>query len=100
LAEGVKEGLWLKVMLHELGIEQETIQIHYDSQGIIHLANHQMYHTRTKHIDIKHHFIREVVESGAIKIVKIASKDNPADILTKSLPGDKFDKCLSLVGFD
>ena len=58
-----------------------------------------MYHTRTKHIDIKHHFIREVVESGAIKIMKIASKDNPADMLTKFLTRDKFEKCLSLVGF-
>ena len=99
LAKGVKEGIWLKGMLHELGIEQETIQIHCDSQSAIHLANHQMYHTRTKHIDIKLHFIREVVESGVIKIVKIASKDNPANMLTKSLPRDKFKKCLGLVGF-
>lgn len=58
-----------------------------------------MYHARTKHIDVKHHFIHEVVESGAIKLVKIASEDNPTDMLTKSLLRDKFENCLSLVGF-
>ena len=99
LAEGVKEGLWLKEMLHELGIEQETVQIHCDSQSAIHLANHQMYHAKTKHIDVKCYFIYEVVESGAIKLVKTTSEDNPVDMLTKSLPRDKFEKCLSLVGF-
>ena len=99
LAEGVKEGLWLKGMLNELGIEQECVPIHCDSQSAIHLAKHQMYHERTKHIDVKLHFIREVVDSGAVRIMKIASDDNPADMLTKSLPRCKFENCLNLVGF-
>ena len=74
-------------------------EIYCDSQSAIHLANHHMYHARTKHIDVKHHFIHEVVESGAIKLVKIASEDNPTDMLTKSVLRNKFENCLSLVGF-
>ena len=63
------------------------------------MANHQMYHERTKHIDVKLHFIREVVETGAVRVVKIASKDKPADMLTKSLLRGKFERCLNLVNF-
>jgi hypothetical protein len=62
LVEGVKEAIWLKCMIGELGITQECVKIHSDSQSAIHLENHQVYHERTKHIDIRLHFVREMVE--------------------------------------
>lgn len=85
LAEGVKEALWLKGLIRELGFDQKTACVYCDSQSAIHLANHQTYHSRTKHIDVKLHFIRSIVESGDVQIRKIASEDNPTDMLTKPL---------------
>ncbi|BAT99477.1 hypothetical protein VIGAN_10092300 [Vigna angularis var. angularis] len=69
------------------------------SQSAIHLANNQIYHSRTKHIDVKLHFVRNIVEYGAIQICKITSEDNLADMLTKPLAKEKFQKCLSKIGF-
>lgn len=99
LMEGVKEAIWLKGMIGELGITQECVKVHCDSQSAIHLANHQAYHERTKHIDIRLHFIRDMVESKEIQIEKIASEDNPADMFTKSLPRSRFKNCLNLINF-
>ncbi len=99
LVEGVKEAIWLKGMIGELGITQECVKVHCDSQSAIHLANHQVYHERTKHIDIRLHFIRDVVESKEIVVEKVALEDNPADVFTKSLPRSKFKHCLDLMNF-
>jgi len=52
LVEGVKEAIWLKGMIGEMGISQGCLKIHWDSQSVIHLENHQVYHERTKHINI------------------------------------------------
>jgi len=47
LVEGVKEAIWLKGMIGEMGISQGCVKIHCDNQSVIHLANHQVYHERT-----------------------------------------------------
>jgi len=90
LVEGVKEAMCLKGMIGELGITQECVKIYCDSQSAIHLANHQVYHERTKHIDIRLHFVRDMIESKEIMVEKVASEENPADVFTKSLPRSKF----------
>lgn len=100
LAEGVKEAIWLKGMVNELGIAQACITIHCDSQSVIHLANHQMYHESTKHIDVKLHFIRDVIESEKVKVEKVLTEENPADMFIKSLSSVKFKHCLDLINFE
>ena len=72
LVEGVKEAMWLKGMIGELGITQECVKIHRDRQSAIHLTNHQGYHERTKHIDIRLHFVRDMTESKEIMVEKVA----------------------------
>ncbi|MCI03809.1 retrovirus-related pol polyprotein from transposon tnt 1-94, partial [Trifolium medium] len=57
LVEEVKEAIWLKGMIGEMRISQGRVKIHCDSQSVIHLTNHQVYHERTKHIDIRLHFV-------------------------------------------
>ena len=57
-----------------------------------------MFHERTKHIDVRYHFVREIIASGDIIVSKIGTCDNPADMLTKLLPISKFEHCLDLVG--
>jgi hypothetical protein len=57
-----------------------------------------MYQFKTKHIDIKYHFIRDIVAEGKIKVDKIHTDENPANMLTKSFSNTKFKHCLDLVG--
>jgi hypothetical protein len=57
-----------------------------------------MFHERTKHNEIKYHYVRGEVEKGKLKVCKIHTLDNPADILTKPVPVAKFELCSSLVG--
>ena len=99
LTEATKEALWLKGLAEELGIEQATIPIYCDSQSAIHLTKNQGFHERTKHIDIRLHFIRDIVASKKVVILKIPTNENPADFLTKSVSLIKFHKCSSLIGF-
>jgi len=91
--------MWLKGMIGELGITQECVKIHCDSQSAIHLANHQVYHERTKHIDIRLHFVWDMIESKEIVVEKVALEENLADVFTKSLPRSRFKHCLDLIKF-
>ena len=75
------------------------MKIHCDSQSAIHLANHQVYHERTKHIGICLHFVRDMIETKEIMVEKVTSEENPADMSTKSLPRSRVKHCLDLINF-
>ncbi|GJT18000.1 transposable element [Tanacetum coccineum] len=96
-APAVKEAIWLQGLLDELGINQKIVTMYSDSQSAIHLAKNQVYHARTKHIDVRYHFIREILEEGRVRIQKVHTSKNPADMLTKVLAGIKFNYCLDLI---
>ena len=98
VAEAGKEMLWLKWFLQELGINQTEYKIHCDSQSAIDLSKNSMYHSRTKHIDILYHWIREVMDQQLLKLVKIHTKENPADMLTKVVTQEKLKLCRDIVG--
>ncbi|GJX27363.1 transposable element [Tanacetum coccineum] len=91
------EAIWLQGLLDELGINQKCVTMYSDSQSVIHLAKNQVYHARTKHIDVRYHFIREILEEGRVRIQKVHNSKNPADMLTKVLAGIKFNYCLDLI---
>ena len=55
----------------------------------IYLAKNQVYHARMKHIDVRFHFVWEILDDGDIDLQKIHMKENPADMLTKVVPGVK-----------
>ncbi|GKB30064.1 retrovirus-related pol polyprotein from transposon TNT 1-94 [Tanacetum coccineum] len=74
MTEAVKETIWLQGLLGELGISQKFVTMHSDSQSVIHLAKNQVYHTRTKHIDVRYHFIREILDKGPIPSLARLSK--------------------------
>jgi hypothetical protein len=67
-----------------------------DSQNAIYLVKNQMYHTRTKHIDMRIHKIRELVATSELLLEKIHTSENAMDILTKPITADKFKHCLDL----
>jgi hypothetical protein len=61
------------------------------------LAKKQVYHVRTKHIDVRFHKIRELVSTGDLLYEKIHTSENAADMLTKPVTTDKFKHCLNLI---
>ncbi|KAH9752684.1 hypothetical protein KPL71_014795 [Citrus sinensis] len=96
--EAFKEAIWLRGMINELGYQQTSIPILCDSQSAISLSKNQVHHEKTKHIDIKLHFIRLEVSKGTVKLVKVHTTNNVADMLTKPVPMAKFEHCLDLAG--
>ena len=98
MTETIKKALWLKSLFGELSLHQGVTTIYCDSQSAIHLTKDQMYHERTKHIDVKFHFIRDTIAEGKVLVQKISTKENPADMFTKPLPVYKFKQCLNWVG--
>lgn len=77
LVKGLKEAMWLKCMIGELGISQGCVKIHCNRHSATYLVNDQVYHERKIHIDIWLHFFRDMVESKEIVVEKVTSKDNP-----------------------
>ena len=61
-----------------------------DNQSTIHMAKHKGYHEKTKHIDVKLHFVRDIVANETVRLPKIPTEVNPADGFTKALPASKF----------
>ncbi|ESR49728.1 hypothetical protein KPL70_011275 [Citrus sinensis] len=87
-------------MITELGYEQKQVDVHCDSQSAICLSKNQVHHEKTKHIDIKLHFVRLEVSKGVVKLMKIQIDDNIADILTKAIPIAKLDLSSLLIALD
>jgi len=93
-----KEMIWLQRFMGELGKEHDMGTLYSDSQSAIHLAKNSTFHSKTKHIQLKYHFIRSVLEDGELKLEKIHTSQNPADMLTKVVTREKMRICSVLVG--
>lgn len=100
LSDCCKEGIYLVNLLSELvQYGNMPLCLYSDNQSSIKLACNSLFHNkRTKHIDIRHHYVRECVLENKVKIEYVSTNDMPADILTKSLCKDKHYKFLSLMG--
>ncbi|XP_073133491.1 uncharacterized protein [Henckelia pumila] len=96
--QACKKAIWIKRLLEELGHKQEKIPLFCDGQSTLHIARNPAFHSRTKHIGVQFHFVREVVEEGSVDMQKIHTKDNIADVLTKLVNTDKFEWCRSSSG--
>ena len=87
LADTTFEFLWLRWLLKDLGMStSSTTPLYCDNQNAIHIAHNDVFHERTKHIEIDCHFIRYHLVHGALKLFSVSSKDQLANIFTKSLP--------------
>ncbi|KZV56018.1 hypothetical protein F511_12717 [Dorcoceras hygrometricum] len=100
ITEAFKEALWLKGLLNEISMLTGKVTVFSDSQSGIQLCKNPVFHDRTKHIDVRFHFIRDIVSKGLIFLEKIPSEYNPADMGTKCLPVSKFMSCLKILKFD
>jgi len=90
MSEVVREILWYLRLLNDLRFHQQQVVVMVDSQGAIDFAKNAQFSQRTKHIDIKYHFIRDHIEKGTIKLQYISTKENIADIFTKPLGKSQF----------
>ena len=89
--EAAKEAIYLGNFLEELGLPQGgPITLGMDNSAAIDLSYNPEHHSRTKHIERRHYFIRECVENGRMRVPYVATADNMADFFTKPLPAKNF----------
>ena len=72
--------------------------VYCDSQSVIHLSKNSTFHARSKHIDVRYHWMRDALNNNLFELEKIHTDYNGSDMLTKSLPREKFEVCYSIVG--
>jgi Reverse transcriptase (RNA-dependent DNA polymerase)/Integrase core domain len=97
--QATKEAIWWRMFLTQLGFGMtEPTTIYSDSQGSIALTKNPGHHSRTKHIDIQYHFIREHVADGSIEPIYMNTQDLIADVLTKPLARDRHHKLIKGLG--
>jgi hypothetical protein len=84
--------LWMKATLSDFGIKYKQMPLLCDNESAIKLTNNPVQHSRTKHIDVRHHFIRDHLQKGDICIESVGTNDQLADIFTKPLDEKRFCK--------
>ena len=77
--------LWLKYQLQDYGMSLGTVPIRCDNTSAINISKNPVHHSRTKHIDIRHHFLRDNVEHGNISLEHCRTKEQIVDVFTKAL---------------
>jgi len=89
--EAAKEIVWCRLLLYDLGFPQSAPTVLFqDNQSTIKLLTDESYHAKTKHIDVRFHFVRELITDGVITPVYLSTTEMPSDLLTKSLPRTSF----------
>jgi hypothetical protein len=89
LSSATQEALWWKGFREEIENVNSTVSINCDNRSAICMAENNGYSPRSKHIDIRHHFVREKIASGEIKLKYVPTNQQVADALTKAVPADK-----------
>lgn len=91
ISDSSRETLWCLNLLNELKVKVNLpIEVHCDNMSAIAISKNDGHHQRTKHIDIRHHFVRELAKKGTIRIIWIPTKEQTADIFTKSVSSSVF----------
>ncbi|GMI95642.1 hypothetical protein HRI_003233500 [Hibiscus trionum] len=98
MASAACELIWLASLLSSFGVKISSTSLYCDNQSAIQLASNQMFHERSKHIEVDCHFIRDKVREGFLKLFHVRSACQLADILTKSLHTPAFDSIVSKMG--
>lgn len=99
LSSAVKEALHLRRLIIEIGCGRKDTPtiIHGDNLSAQNLARNPVYHARSKHIVIRYHFIREVIQKGDVELKYVPTNDMIADMLTKNLSKLKYEKLIKLM---
>ena len=90
--------LWMRSQLTDYSYDYTKIPMYCDNKSAIALYCNNVQHSRSKHIDIRHHFIREHVEKGIVELYFVKTEFQRADIFTKALPRERFQLILPRLG--
>ena len=96
--EACKELLWMKKFIQELGFKQQRYVMLCDNQSAIHLGKNSTFHARSKHIDVRYHWLRDAFNDNLFELEKIHTDHNGSDMLTKTLPREKLEVCHFIAG--
>ena len=98
-AHAAKEAVWLRRLLTELGLDLSSPTIlHVDNQSAIAIARNPEFHDHTKHIEVRHHFLRQLINDGQIEPMYLATGEQLADALPKGLSHKKHEKFSAAMG--
>jgi hypothetical protein len=96
LSEAVREVKFISQVCNEMKIEyKKPINVYVDNIGAIFLAENRNSSDRSKHIDIKYHFVRDLIDEGLVDVKFVRSQENLADLFTKNLNGELYEMHLS-----
>lgn len=98
LTDTAKEAIWLRGLSRDMGMEDASTRIFYDNQGAGFLSEGEGLQSRTKHIDVRHHFIRDCVTSGKINLSHVPTAQMLADVFTKPLGKLKHQQAVGALG--
>ena len=93
-----KEAVWLQRLCLGIEFEQRAMKVSFDRESAISLAKNPAFHSKTKHIDVQYHFVREMVESNKVILEKVDTLENIANSLTKSMSVVNFSWCREAMG--
>ena len=96
-SEACKEAIWLVCLVGDMWQKNSLLEIFCDSASAIALAKNLVFHAKTKHIDVRYHFVRDCIASKKVELLKVHTTENAADALTKS-PSTRFAHCCELMG--
>jgi len=90
--------VWMKQMLEEYDVKQGVLTLYCDNLSAINISKNHIQHSRTKHIDIRHHFIRDLVEEKIVTLEHVTTEEQLADIFTKAMDAKQFERLRNKLG--
>ena len=90
--------VWMKQMLEEYDVKQRVLTLYGNNLSAINISKNSIQHSRTNHIDIRHHFIRDLVEEKVVTLEHVTTEEQLADIFTKALDVKQFERLRSKLG--
>ena len=97
-SEGTKEAIWLTRMLNEISKLNSTPTLYIDNASAVKLVKNPEFHKRSKHIEVRHYFVREKYLEGLLQVQHLEGENQIADIMTKPLPRVRFEKLREMMG--
>ncbi|KAI3815351.1 hypothetical protein L1987_15016 [Smallanthus sonchifolius] len=97
-ASGCSQTLWIQQQLRDYGLNFTGTTLFIDNNATMSIINNPVKHSKTKHIEIRHHFIRDCAEKHLIELVKVHTDDNLADLFTKAFDRSRFEHLVNLIG--
>ncbi|KAG8501038.1 hypothetical protein CXB51_003111 [Gossypium anomalum] len=99
LSHGICEGVWIQRLMRELKVPfTRPMKMYCDNQAAVSIAHNPVHHDRTKHVEIDRHFIKEKIHSGEVCITYLPTRQQVADVLTKSLNRNMFEELIGKLG--